>query len=92
MFSDLGDSFAEQLNFRNFSNFAISVTYCFALFHKSCLQVSQILVSQGFAITSFAILHVFHKVQQGFADTSFASFRKYKFSKVLQIGFSFCKV
>ena len=68
------------------------VLHCFAI---HVLQVSQIVVSQGFAITSFAILSLFRKVQQGFANTSFASFRKYKFSKlskVLQIGFSFCKV
>ena len=65
-----------QLNFRNFRNFAISVSQCFAKFRKSC----------------FAVLRLFLKIRKVSQIRVFASFHKYKFRKVSQIGFSFRKV
>ena len=55
-------------------------------------QVSQIRVSQGFANTSFAVLRLFRKIRKVSQIRVFASFRKYKFRKVSQLGFSFRKV
>ena len=88
-----------------FATFAIFVfsklARCLALFRcfrilshwfaNHVLQVLQLLVSQGFANTSFAVLHLLCKVSQSFANICFAKFRKYKFHKVLQIDFSFRK-
>ena len=55
-------------------------------------QVSQIRVSQGFANTSFAVLRLFRKIRKVSQIRVFARFRKYKFRKVSQLGFSFRKV
>ena len=88
MLCDLGDSFALQLS--QFSQLVFrSVSPSFA---NSVSQVSQIRVSQGFANTSFAVLRLFRKIRKVLQILVFASFRKYKFRKLSQIGFSFRKV
>ena len=55
-------------------------------------QVSQMRVSQGFANASFAVLRLFRKIRKVSQIRVFASFRKYKFRKLSQIGFSFRKL
>ena len=88
LFSDLGDSFALQLNFRNFRNFRKS---CFAVFR----QVSQIVfgkfrkyefrkVSQIRVFASFS-KYKFRKVSQiGFSFRKFVSQVFASFARFLQ--------
>ena len=81
MFSDMGDSSAVLLNFHNFRNFR---NQCFAKFCKSCFA--------SIANTSFQRLRITQFTFVSQDSQGFASFRKYKFRKVSQIGFSFRKV
>ena len=55
-------------------------------------QVSQIRVSQGLANAYFAVLRLFRKIRKVSQIRVFARFRKYKFSKLSQIGFLFRKL
>ena len=55
-------------------------------------QVSQTRFSQGFTNDFFAVLCLFRKISKVSQIRVFASFRKYKFRKVSQIGFSFRKL
>ena len=93
--SDFGLQFRSGYSiFANFNDFR---NKCFALFSivlLSCFASFQTRDSQGFAIQVSQLTFVSQDLQV-FANRSLSRLRKYKFRKVLQIGFSFrkfCKV